>query len=109
MKLYLVCFDIVSNKIRRQAVKCLLKYGKRVQKSVFECLLNERQFPQMKSELDKLIRREEDSIRYYLLCANCARNVAVSGLGAYTTEEKLVRGHLFLHTRSPFLHKGFFP
>jgi hypothetical protein len=39
-----------------------------------------------KSHLDKLIKPEEDSIRYYLLCKNCARNIAISGLGTYTEE-----------------------
>ncbi len=88
--LYLVCFDIVSDKIRYRAVKCLLKYGTRVQKSVFECRLNDRQYLEMKAALDKLIKPEEDSIRYYLLCQNCAVNVSVTGLGGFTQDEDLI-------------------
>ncbi len=42
--LYLVCFDIVSDKIRYRVVKCLKTYGQRVQKSVFECMLNDKQY-----------------------------------------------------------------
>jgi hypothetical protein len=43
-----------------------------------------RQSLEMKSTLDKLIKPEEDSICYYLLCKNCARNIAISGPGTYT-------------------------
>jgi len=88
--LYLVCFDIVKDKVRYRAVKCLLKYGSRVQKSVFECYLNEKQFVEMRSEMEKTIKPEEDSVRYYLLCKNCAANIMISGLGVYTLDEDLI-------------------
>ena len=88
--LYIVCFDIVSDRIRYRVVKCLKTYGQRVQKSVFECMLNEKQYLEMKSALDKLIKPDEDSIRYYLLCKNCARNIAISGLGTYTEDEEVI-------------------
>ena len=87
---YLVCFDIVQNKARYRAVKCLLKYGSRVQKSVFECLINDNQFVQMKAELEKTIKPEEDSVRYYHLCKNCAANVLISGLGVYLVDEDVI-------------------
>ncbi len=88
--LYLVCFDIVSDRIRYRVVKCLKTYGQRVQKSGFECMLNDKQYLEMKSALDKLIKPDEDSIRYYLLCKNCARNIAISGLGTYTEDEEVI-------------------
>ena len=88
--LFLVCFDIVSDKIRYRVVKILLKYGVRVQKSVFECMLNDARFVEMKNLLDKLINPDEDSIRYYQLCVNCEKCVAVSGLGSYTGREDLI-------------------
>ena len=45
---------------------------------------------QMKSALDKLIKPEEDSIRFYLLCKNCAKNIVISGLGTYTEDENVI-------------------
>ncbi len=86
----MVAFDIVSNKIRYRCVKQLLKYGQRVQKSVFECLLNDAQFLAMKKALDELIDPGCDSLRYYLLCKNCAENIRVTGLGLYTQDEDLI-------------------
>ncbi len=88
--LYLVCFDIVSDKIRYRVVKILLKYGSRVQKSVFECILDDRQFIEMKKNLDHKIQRDKDSIRYYLLCKNCENNVDITGLGMYSHAENLI-------------------
>lgn len=88
--LYLVCFDIVNDKTRYRAAKCLLKYGTRVQKSVFECILDARQFVKMKSELEKIISFEQDSVRYYLLCKRCEENIAISGLGTFTLDEYII-------------------
>ena len=67
-----------------------IKFGSRVQKSVFECLLNERQYQELKKALDKIIKPEEDSVRFYLLCQNCAANIQVTGLGTYIQNEELI-------------------
>lgn len=88
--LYIVAFDIVSDKIRYRCVKILLNYGQRVQKSVFECILDDRQFLEMKSKLDDSINLKIDSIRYYLLCANCENNIYVSGIGPFSYDEELI-------------------
>ena len=86
----MVCFDIVDDKIRYRVVKILLKYGQRVQKSVFECMLNDADYLQMKNSLDKLIEITQDSIRYYQLCANCEKSISVTGLGSFTEREELI-------------------
>jgi CRISPR-associated protein Cas2 len=88
--LFMVCFDIVDDKIRYRVVKILLKYGQRVQKSVFECMLNDADYLQMKNSLDKLIEITQDSIRYYQLCANCEKAISVTGLGSFTEREELI-------------------
>lgn len=88
--LFMVCFDIVDDKIRYRVVKILQKYGQRVQKSVFECMLNDADYLQMKNSLDKLIEITQDSIRYYQLCANCEKAISVTGLGSFTEREELI-------------------
>ena len=40
----LVIYDVVDNKTRNHLVKCLERYGVRVQKSAFEALLNRKQY-----------------------------------------------------------------
>ena len=87
---FLVSFDISKDKIRYRVVKVLLKFGTRVQKSVFECLLNDKQYLEMKSALDKLIERDTDSIRYYHLCQNCVKTIEITGKGFWNLVEEVI-------------------
>jgi len=86
---YLVCFDIVDDRIRNHVVKCLKGYGVRVQKSVFECPdLSEEKFLKMKHHLEDIINCDEDTVRYYPLCRSCLRNVEFSGIGEGPVENR---------------------
>ena len=63
----LVIYDIVDNKSRLKMVKCLEKYGVRVQKSAFEALLNNDQYTRLMKECSRIINPEVDSLRVYIL------------------------------------------
>lgn len=54
----------------RQVAKHCVNYGQRVQKSVFECMLDPAQFAEFRRQLEKLIDPERDSVRYYRLGNN---------------------------------------
>ncbi|MBF0227857.1 MAG: CRISPR-associated endonuclease Cas2 [Desulfobacterales bacterium] len=77
-----IAYDIVDDKKRTKIAKILKNFGDRVQKSVFECDVNDKQFLALKSMIEKKINFNEDSVRYYFLCANCKKNIEVSGLGS---------------------------
>lgn len=70
--LVLITYDVSTEtkagkkRLNKVANYCL-KYGQRVQNSVFECDLDAAQFRTVVNDLDKLISREEDSIRFYNL------------------------------------------
>lgn len=51
----------------RQVAKECVNYGQRVQNSVFECSLDQTQFTIVKNELEKIINKEKDSLRFYIL------------------------------------------
>ena len=53
-----------QRRLRRVAQVCK-DYGQRVQKSVFECALNEIQYERMKQRLLEKINEKEDSLRLY--------------------------------------------
>ncbi|MBI5588768.1 MAG: CRISPR-associated endonuclease Cas2 [Deltaproteobacteria bacterium] len=53
-------------RLRRVAQACK-NYGQRVQKSVFECSVNQAQFEQLRRNLLKEIKADEDSLRLYRL------------------------------------------
>lgn len=51
----------------RKVAKLCERYGVRVQNSVFEVLVDPAQLATLKNELDKVIDKELDSIRFYRL------------------------------------------
>ena len=63
----------------RTVARACLNYGKRVQNSVFECILTEVQFVKLKNELGGLIDSNQDSIRFYLLGNNWKHKVETIG------------------------------
>lgn len=63
----------------RKVSKVCLDYGKRVQNSVFECVLTEAQFVVFKSQLKGLIDEKQDSVRFYLLGNNWKRRIETIG------------------------------
>lgn len=85
---YLVSYDIPDTPRRTKISKTLKDFGERVQYSVFECLLDQVLLDKMVYRLEKIIEKEEDSIRIYGLCGNCEKAVKVMGLGVVTKDDK---------------------
>lgn len=86
----IVSYDMPDNKRRNRVAKALKGYGFRVQESVFECHVDQREFGDMRKEIEALIDKNEDSIRYYQLCAGCQSKVQVVGIGEVTEEEEVI-------------------
>ena len=80
----LVTYDVSTEspagrrRLRKVATICL-GYGQRVQKSVFECRVNEGQFETLVDKLLRTIDEEEDSLRIYRLPGERERIVRVYG------------------------------
>jgi CRISPR-associated protein Cas2 len=70
-----ITYDISEDKRRTKIHKVLKSYGQWMQFSVFECDLTETQYARLRSRLSKLIKPEQDSIRFYFLCACCKNKV----------------------------------
>ncbi|WP_457627424.1 CRISPR-associated endonuclease Cas2 [Persephonella sp.] len=67
VKTYLVAYDITDDKRRNRVIRELLKYGIRVQYSVFEIFIREKELSKIKKNLESLTFPVEDSIRIYTL------------------------------------------
>ncbi|RMF98476.1 MAG: CRISPR-associated endonuclease Cas2 [Candidatus Schekmanbacteria bacterium] len=85
-----ISYDIVNDRRRIKLAKVLLDYGKRVQKSVFECSIDEKNFDKLKKKVEKIIDYESDSVRYYFLCKKCKENIVVSGEGIVIEDEEII-------------------
>lgn len=68
----LVTYDVASDspssarRLRRVAKICT-QFGQRVQLSVFECMLDPGKYECLKHELEQVIDKEKDSLRFYNL------------------------------------------
>ena len=51
----------------RKVAKFCVKYGQRVQNSVFECILDEAQYRLVQHQLQNIINPDKDSLRFYNL------------------------------------------
>lgn len=78
--LVLVTYDVntetpESRRRLRRVAKACENYGQRVQKSVFECLVDPAQWAVFRQRLIDEIKEEEDSLRFYFLGKNWKRRV----------------------------------
>ena len=70
--LILITYDVntetaAGRKRLRQVAKQCVNYGRRVQTSVFECILDQAQCVALKATLTKIIDENVDSLRFYYL------------------------------------------
>ena len=77
--LYVVSYDIPSDRRRTRVHKTLCGFGQWTQYSLFECHLTEKELIALRGKLDPLVRPEEDSVRFYPLCGTCMGKVETIG------------------------------
>ncbi|MHB1453894.1 MAG: CRISPR-associated endonuclease Cas2 [Saccharofermentanales bacterium] len=85
--LVVIIYDIVNIKTRRKMVKYLNSFGVRVQKSAFECILEESKFNKLTDGITK-ITSEDDLVRAYKLQGNA--DVRAWGRISFTDQENVV-------------------
>ncbi len=82
--LILVTYDVSTEtpegrrRLRRVAKVCL-DYGQRVQKSVFECKVDQATYERLQRDLLAEINKTEDNLRFYRLHEPLERNVLEFG------------------------------
>lgn len=80
----LVTYDVSTEtpagrrRLQRVAQQCK-NFGQRVQKSVFECAVDEMHYERLVRSLTKIIHKEEDSLRFYRLMEPLEKYVQVFG------------------------------
>lgn len=85
MLLVLITYDVNTetaagkSRLRKVAKQCV-NYGRRVQNSVFECILDNAQSVLLKSILTEIIDERVDSLRFYYLGNNYKTKVEHVGV-----------------------------
>ena len=65
--LVLITYDIPDNRRRTKLATFLEGYGRRVQRSVFECFLTQSEMQDLHQRITCRVKAEEDSVRFYWL------------------------------------------
>lgn len=76
----IVAYDISDPGRLRRVAKTCQDYGARIEKSVFECDLDEPHFEALWQALNELIDPDEDAIVAYQVCRSCVRETQSAGL-----------------------------
>ncbi len=79
MLLYVVTYDIPNDQRRKKVSDLLEGYGRRVQYSVFECVLTPSKYEELKHRLQPRLKQEEDSVRVYPLSTHTLNQVVLWG------------------------------
>lgn len=84
--LILVTYDVSTvekpgrRRLRRVARACE-DYGTRVQKSVFECQVGQKEWVQLRDRLLREMKEDEDSLRFYFLDEKAVQRTEHHGVG----------------------------
>jgi len=81
MLFYVVVYDIPCDKRRKKVSDLLEGYGHRVQYSVFECVLPQSKYDELRQRVTKQVKLEEDSVRFYPLSRHTLGQVETWGVG----------------------------
>lgn len=66
-----IVYDTPSAKRRHKMVKTLELYGKRINYSVYECMLTPTEEKKILNEFNKIAIKGMDQIAIYRICVNC--------------------------------------
>jgi CRISPR-associated protein Cas2 len=79
MLLYVITYDIPCDKRRKKVADLLEGYGRRVQYSVFECVLSAEKYRELQRRLRQRYKKGEDSVRFYPLSGHTLGQILVWG------------------------------
>jgi CRISPR-associated protein Cas2 len=89
MKKFIVAaYDIADDKRRNKICDILSSYGQRVNYSVFECFLGDKDISRLKSKIERHLK-EKDIVLYYYLCKDCIEKI--ERIGDFSVEKQVVK------------------
>ena len=74
----------------RKVAKACMDYGMRDQNSVFECVLDQAQYVNLRVKILGIIDRDRDSVRFYLMVKNWGWHIDVIGRDPGKNQESIL-------------------
>jgi CRISPR-associated protein Cas2 len=90
MMFIVISYDIEDDKRRSNVSNIVANFGKRIQYSVFECIVSKEQLAQLRSLLSEVINKEADSLRIYQLCESCYKIIQELGKGEVYKDKQTI-------------------
>ena len=84
--LVVISYDIEDDRTRTRLAHKLKDFGPRVQLSVFEADVSDKEFQRLKKMINNVKLGEADSIRIYQFCEACFKKVKIWGSGKVTKD-----------------------
>lgn len=78
---YVIAFDISNDRRRKAVGKACSAVGFRVQRSVYECIMQDAAYQALFCQIDRIVDKERDTVRIYPLDKNCNQNMEIIGKG----------------------------
>lgn len=85
--LVIISYDITDDKKRTRLAKKLRDFGKRVQKSVFEADITEKELVKLKQLLSKRNWKPRIVFVFIIICEACEKTILIWGSGEVTEDE----------------------
>lgn len=79
--IYMICYDITDPKRLRKTAQILEKSGLRVQKSFFQCDIDEKKKDLLVKQVVKVLNLKKDYFYVYPLCEDCSQKAIQEGTG----------------------------
>jgi CRISPR-associated protein Cas2 len=77
--LVIVVYDIPNDRRRDRLATFLEGYGRRVQKSVFECFLSLQDMKQLHAKVKRQVKASEDNVRFYWIAVDAVPRTLTIG------------------------------
>ena len=81
---YVLAYDIADDRRRARIAKLMESSAERVQGSVFEAYLSPADLEALLRRVRKVLKKDQDGLRIYPICAACRGKVRTLGLGKVT-------------------------
>lgn len=76
---WVIAYDVSADDDRARVAAVLCAFGDRVQKSVFECNLDQDELAHVVGKLQSIVKPSTDSVKIYRQCAACDQAVRIIG------------------------------
>jgi CRISPR-associated protein Cas2 len=74
-----VAYDISNDNTRSRVAALISSWGDRIQKSVYQSLLESHELTELLERIDQLINHNHDTVHVFPICSNCSNSVRFIG------------------------------